>query len=66
MASSTIVPGRRGQVVRLPEAVAFPNDVREVDILKLGRSRLIVPRGQRWGDLFVRGPRASEDFMNSR
>jgi antitoxin VapB len=34
-----------------------------VDILKIGRSRLIVPQGKRWDDLFQKGPRASDDFM---
>jgi antitoxin VapB len=46
--------------------VAFPEDVREVDILKIGRSRVIVPRGERWDDLFQNGPRASKDFMAER
>jgi len=35
----------------------------QVDILKIGRSRVIVPQGERWDDLFQNGPRASEDFM---
>jgi antitoxin VapB len=52
--------------VRLPKAVAFPNDVHKVDILKIGRSRVIVPQGKRWDDLFVSGPRASEDFLAER
>jgi len=34
-----------------------------VDILKIGRSRLIVPQGKRWDDLFQKGPHASDDFM---
>ncbi len=50
----------------LPKAVAFPEDVRQVDILKIGRSRVIVPLGKRWDDLFLSGPRASEDFMPER
>jgi antitoxin VapB len=63
MASSTLFNSNGSQAVRLPEAVAFPEDVRQVDILKIGRSRLILPKGERWDDLFQRGPRASEDFM---
>jgi antitoxin VapB len=34
-----------------------------VNILKIGRSRVIVPKGKRWYDLFQSGPRASEDFL---
>jgi antitoxin VapB len=64
--SSTVFTSNRSQAVRLPKAVAFPNDVHKVDILKIGRSRVIVPQGKRWDDLFVSGPRASEDFLAER
>jgi antitoxin VapB len=62
---STVFTSNRGQAVRLPEAVAFPEDVRQVDILKIGLSRVIVPQGKRWDDLFQGGPRASRDSMAS-
>ena len=65
-ASSTVVVSGRNQGVRLAKAVAFPDDVREVDIMKIGHSRLVVPRGARWDDLFRCGPRATDDFMNNR
>lgn len=66
MASSTIFTSNRSQAVRLPKAVAFPDDVHQVDILKIGRSRVIVPKGRRWDDVFANGPRASDDFMTDR
>ena len=47
-------------------AVAFPKDVHLVDILKIGRSRVIVPQGKRWDDLFQSGPRVSAEFMVER
>jgi antitoxin VapB len=50
----------------LPKAVAFPDDVHQVDILKIGRSRVIVPKGRRWDDWFLNGPHVSEDFMIDR
>jgi antitoxin VapB len=37
-----------------------------VEIIKLGQSRLISPVGKRRDDLFLTGPRASEDFMSER
>lgn len=52
MTSSTVFTSNRSQAVRLPKAVAFPDDVHHVDILKVGRCRIIVPRGTRWDDLF--------------
>ncbi|MBB3289388.1 MULTISPECIES: type II toxin-antitoxin system VapB family antitoxin [Rhizobium] len=66
MASSTVFISNRSQAVRLPKAVAFPEDVHQVDILKIGRSRMIVPQGKRWDDLFLHGPRASDDFLGER
>lgn len=51
MASSRVFTSTRGQAIRLPKAVAFPEDVHQVDILKIGRSRIIVPQGKRWDDL---------------
>jgi antitoxin VapB len=64
--SSTVFTSNRSQAVRLPKAVAFPDDVHQVDILKIGRSRVIVPQGKRWDDLFLHGPRASDDFLTAR
>lgn len=66
MASSTVFTSNRSQAVRLPKAVAFPDGVHKVDILKIGRSRVIVPHGQRWDDFFLNGPRASDDFLSER
>jgi antitoxin VapB len=66
MTTSTVFIRNRSQTVRLPKTVAFPDDVHQVDILKIGRSRVIVPQGERWDDLFQHGPRASEDFMIER
>jgi antitoxin VapB len=66
MTRSTLFTSNRTQAVRLPKAVAFPEDVRQVDIMKIGRSRVLVPQGKRWDDLFRNGPRASDDFMVER
>lgn len=66
VAKSTVFTSNRSQAVRLPKAVAFPGDVHQVEIIKIGDSRLIVPAGRRWDDLFRNGPRMSADFMNER
>ncbi|UXT21897.1 antitoxin [Agrobacterium tumefaciens] len=66
MATSTVFTSNRSQAVRLPKAVAFPDDVHKVDILKVGLTRVIVPHGKRWDDLFLAGPRATEDFLSNR
>jgi antitoxin VapB len=66
MAKSTVFTSDHSQAVRLPKAVAFPESVHAVEVLKIGHSRVIVPQGKRWDDLFQNGPRACEDFMVER
>ena len=55
----------RSQAVRLPKPVALPAGVRQVEITKMGRSRLISPADQSW-DLFFNGPRPKGEFMSKR
>ncbi len=66
MARATIFKTNRSQAVRLPKALAFPDDVRQVEIIKLGQSRLITPAGRRWDEFFLNGASVSDDFMNQR
>ncbi|MBB4212603.1 antitoxin VapB [Rhodothalassium salexigens DSM 2132] len=66
MTRSTVSTTDKTQIVRLPQAVAFPEGIDQVDILKVGHSRLIVPRGRRWDDLFRHGPRATDDYFRDR
>jgi antitoxin VapB len=66
MTRSTVFKTNRSQAVRLPRPVAFPEGVHQVEVIKLGNSRVISPVGHRWDDLVASGPRASEDFMVTR
>ena len=66
MTRTTLFTSNRSQAVRLPKPVAFPAGVSQVEILKIGEARLIVPAGRRWDDLFLYGPRATEDFLCAR
>jgi antitoxin VapB len=45
MARSTVFRTNKSQAVRLPKAVAFPEGVHQVEIIKLGHSRLVTPVG---------------------
>jgi antitoxin VapB len=65
MEKTTVFKSNRTQAVRLPKAVAFPDDVKQVDIVAVGRARLIVPAGEAW-DSWFDGPDVSADFMNQR
>jgi antitoxin VapB len=66
MTRSTVFTSNRSQAVRLPKPVAFPESVHQVEIVKVGHSRLITPVGRRWDDFFLNGPTVSDDFMTDR
>jgi antitoxin VapB len=65
VARSTVFTTNRSQTVRLPKSVALPQSVRQVEITKVGRSRLISPVNHSW-DAFFDGPMPSEGFMSER
>ena len=67
MSTTTVLfKSNRTQAVRLPKDVAFPEGVREVEIIKVGNSRIISPVGQRWDSFFASGPHVSADFLAER
>lgn len=66
MTRSTLFTSNRSQAVRLPKAVAFPDDVHQVEITVIGQSRLVTPLGKRWDDFFAGPARVSADFMAER
>ena len=63
---SKLFKSNRSQAVRIPKAVAFPEGVEEVEIVRSGANLIVSPAGKRWDYLFERGPRISEDFMQER
>jgi antitoxin VapB len=63
---STVFKTNRSQAVRLPKAVAFPDDVHEVEITVVGDKRIVTPVTKSWTEFFHSGRQASDDFMNER
>jgi antitoxin VapB len=55
MVKSAVFKTRRGQAVRLPKAVTLPDDVKEVEITRIGRSRLVGSVGHSWDAFFAMG-----------
>ncbi|WP_122613386.1 type II toxin-antitoxin system VapB family antitoxin [Pseudomonas viridiflava] len=55
----------QGQAVLLPESLALPDDVRRVDIVAVGRSRVISPVSENW-DKWFEDDNVSDDFMKER
>jgi antitoxin VapB len=65
MTKSTVFSNNKTQAVRLPKAVALPETVKRVEIIKQGRARLIVPEGNAWDAFFDALP-VSDDYMSER
>ena len=62
---TTLFLSNKSQAVRLPKPVALPADVKEVDIIAVGNTRIISPAGTSW-DSWFDGPRVTDDFMVER
>ena len=60
-----VFKSNKSQAVRLPKPMALPDSVRQVDIVALGRARLITPAGEAW-DSWFEGEGVSADFMAAR
>ena len=65
MDQGNVFKSNRCQAVRLPKSVAFPDNVRKVDVIVLGNARRLAPAGEVWTTWFD-SPGVSEDFMVER
>ncbi|AIN60441.1 MULTISPECIES: type II toxin-antitoxin system VapB family antitoxin [Pseudomonas] len=65
MEQGAVFKSNRSQAIRMPKALALPEDVTRVDIVAVGRSRIISPAGESW-DSWFEGDDVSADFMASR
>ncbi len=65
MARSTVFRNHTTQAVRLPKAVALPDNVKEVEVTVVGDARIITPADRVW-DTWFAGPGVTDDFMVER
>jgi antitoxin VapB len=65
MERASIFTNNKSQALRLPKPVAYPDTVKQVDIVMLGRMRVITPAGESW-DSWFEGEGVSDDFMLHR
>lgn len=65
MEQAAVFKSNRSQAIRLPKSVALPDDVKRVDVIAIGRTRIITPSGEGW-DSWFDGPSVTADFMAER
>ncbi len=65
MDQGAVFQSNRSQAIRLPKAVALPDDVKRVDVVAIGRARIITPAGESW-DSWFDGEGVTDDFMVER
>lgn len=65
MEKVNLFKNNQSQALRLPKAVAFPDGVKQVEIIVQGQARIITPAGESW-DAWFDGEQASEDFLAER
>lgn len=65
MEQGAVFKSNRSQAIRLPKAAALPDDVKRVDVVAVGRTRIIAPAGEAW-DSWFDGAGVSSDFMSVR
>lgn len=65
MVRANLFKSNKSQALRLPKPIAYPDSVKQVDIVMQGRARIITPAGESW-DTWFDGEGVSEDFMTDR
>lgn len=65
MERASIFKSSKSQAIRLPKPVAYPDTVKQVDIVVLGRARIITPADESW-DTWFDAEGVLDDFMASR
>jgi len=65
MHKASVFKNNTSQAIRLPKSLAFPEGTKTVDVIAVGRGRLIVPSRDSWDHWFEQ-LEAISDFMTDR
>ena len=65
MVQTRVFKSNQSQAVRLPKAVEMPEDIKDVDVVAIGNTRIISPAGSAWDEWFENDT-VSDDFMAAR
>ena len=55
----------RSQIVTIPLAFRFPDNIKTVYVRKIGDDLVLSPRPDNWADFLCLGSQVSEDFMTT-
>ncbi|WP_237201497.1 type II toxin-antitoxin system VapB family antitoxin [Rothia nasimurium] len=67
MTQSTVFMNNRTQAVRLPAHMRFSENIKKVNVRKVGSERIIAPENAVWDSFFAPdAPAVTDDFMLSR
>ncbi|TCP96950.1 antitoxin VapB [Cricetibacter osteomyelitidis] len=48
MQKASIFKNNRNQAIRLPQSAAFPEHIKQVEVVCIGNTRILTPIGERW------------------
>lgn len=65
MEQGSVFLSNKSQAVRLPKALALPAGVKRVDVVAIGRTRILTPAGESW-DSWFDGEGVTSEFMLDR
>lgn len=65
MEQGAVFKSNRSQAIRLPKAAALPDGVKRVDVVAVGRTRIIAPAGEAW-DSWFDADKPSADLLSER
>lgn len=65
MKQGAVLKTNRGQAINLPETIALPENVKRVDVVAIGRARILTPAGETW-DTWFEDIGVTTDFMAVR
>ena len=65
LTTARVGTNNRSQIVTIPLAFRFPDNIKTVYVRKMGDDLVLSPRPDNWADFLGLGPQVSEDFMTT-
>ena len=63
LTTARVGTNNRSQIVTIPLAFRFPDNIKTVYVRKIGDDLVLSPRPDNWADFLGLGSQVSEDFM---